>query len=63
MNQINDRDFLIKLLSEHERGGFVRLMEAINSLELQVIDANVTTFNGKVLNILRVQVRFDSKKS
>lgn len=63
MNQINDRDFLIKLLCEHERGGFVRLMEAINSLELQVLDANVTTFNGKVLNILRVQVRFDSKKS
>ncbi|ESR51616.1 hypothetical protein CICLE_v10033428mg [Citrus x clementina] len=55
VNQINDRDFLIKLLCEHERGGFVRLMEAINSLELQVIDANVTTFNGKVLNILRVQ--------
>lgn len=57
VNQIDKRDFLIKLFCEHKRGGFVKLMEAINSLELQVLDANITTLNDKVLNILRVEVR------
>lgn len=34
------------------------LMEAINSLGLKVIDANITTSNGMVLNVLKVEVRF-----
>lgn len=57
MNQINKREFLIKLYYEHKRGGFAKLMEGMDSLGLQVIDANVTTFNGKVLNIFKVKVR------
>ncbi|XVF84985.1 hypothetical protein PTKIN_Ptkin17bG0082600 [Pterospermum kingtungense] len=55
VNQINKREFLIKLYYEHNRGGFAKLMESIDYLGLQVVDANVTTFNGKVLNILKVE--------
>lgn len=33
-------------------------MDTINCLGLQVVDANISTFNGKVLNILKVEVRF-----
>ncbi|GMY26230.1 transcription factor bHLH90 [Fagus crenata] len=61
VNQIGQRDFLIKLICEQKRGGFTRFMEAINSLGLQVSDANVTTFCGKVLNILKVEANRDIK--
>lgn len=54
--QIGTRDFFVKLLCKHKKGGFMRLMEAMNSLGLQVVDANVTTHNGNVLNILKVEV-------
>ncbi|XP_034682789.1 transcription factor bHLH90 isoform X2 [Vitis riparia] len=61
---IGTREFLLKLLCEQKRGGFARLMEAINVLGLQVVDANITTFNGKVLNIFRVEANkeFQPKK-
>ncbi|KAJ9176385.1 hypothetical protein P3X46_011703 [Hevea brasiliensis] len=55
LNQIGKREFLIKLFYEHKRGGFRKLMDAIYSFGLQVVDANMTTFNGKVLNILKVE--------
>lgn len=57
VNQIGKGDFLIKFLSEQKRGGFSRLMESLNSLGVQVVDANITTFDGKVLNILKVEVK------
>ncbi|KAM7468653.1 hypothetical protein LguiB_016215 [Lonicera macranthoides] len=55
VNQIGTRCFLLKLICNQKRGGFTRLMEAINSLGLKVIDANVTTSNGMVLNVLKVE--------
>lgn len=59
VNQIGQKDCFIKLFCKQKRGGFVRLMEAIDSLGLQVVNANVTTFNGTVQNILEVEVRFN----
>ncbi|XP_030961162.1 transcription factor bHLH90 [Quercus lobata] len=61
VSQIGQRDFLIKIICEQKRGGFARFMEAIDSLGLQVADANVTTFCGQVLNILRVEANTDIK--
>lgn len=58
VNQFGQKDCFIKLFCEQKRSGFVRLMEAIDSLGLQVVNANVTTFNGTVQNILQVEVRF-----
>ncbi|KAL1102105.1 hypothetical protein V6Z11_D05G341200 [Gossypium hirsutum] len=64
VNQLTKREFLIKLYYEHKRGSFAKLMEGIDSLGLQVIDANVTTFNGKVLSMLKVEANrdFQSRK-
>lgn len=56
ISQIGTREFLLKFMYNQKRGGFLRLMEAIHSLGLQVIDANVTTCNGRVLNNLKVEV-------
>ncbi|KAF3431270.1 hypothetical protein FNV43_RR26000 [Rhamnella rubrinervis] len=55
VNQIGKKDCFIKLICKQKRGGFVRLMEAIDSLGLQVVNANVTTFDGTVQNILEVE--------
>ncbi|KAF7829356.1 Transcription factor bHLH90 [Senna tora] len=55
VNQIGRREYFIKLHYEKKRGGFARLMEAIHSFGLQVVDANIHTFDGKVLSILTVE--------
>ncbi|KAG7974812.1 hypothetical protein I3843_06G066300 [Carya illinoinensis] len=59
VNQISQRDFLIKFFCEHKRGGFTRLMESLHLLGLQVADANITTFYGNVLNVLKVEAKKD----
>ncbi|KAL0435224.1 UNVERIFIED_CONTAM: Transcription factor ABORTED MICROSPORES [Sesamum radiatum] len=56
VSQLGRKDFLLKLICNQKRGGFSRLMEAVDSLGLKVTDANVTTFNGSVLNVLQVEV-------
>lgn len=55
VSQIGTRSFLVKLLFENRRGGFTKLLEVMNSVGLQVVDANVTTFNGNALNIFQVE--------
>ncbi|KAL0538998.1 hypothetical protein IC582_023172 [Cucumis melo] len=53
--RINERDFLIKLFCKRKQGGVVSSIEAMYSLGLQVIDVNITTFGGMVLNIFHVE--------
>ncbi|KAK3041804.1 hypothetical protein RJ639_000320, partial [Escallonia herrerae] len=55
VSQIGTRDFLVKYICSKRQGGFVRLLEALNTLGLQVIDVSVTTFDGTVLNILKLE--------
>ncbi|KAL7152052.1 hypothetical protein ABFS83_04G072100 [Erythranthe nasuta] len=57
VSQLGTRDFLVKLVCKQKRGGFSRLMEAMDSLGLQVTDSNVTTFNGSVLTVLKVEAK------
>ena len=56
VSQIGTRDFLVKIICTQKRGGFLRLMQAMDSFGLQVTDANVTTSNGLVLNVLKAEV-------
>ncbi|MQL74489.1 hypothetical protein Taro_006851 [Colocasia esculenta] len=55
--QIGVNKFHLKVFCEHKRGGFVRLLEAMATLGLDVTTVNVTTSKPLVLNIFEVEKR------
>ncbi|KAJ0099220.1 hypothetical protein Patl1_22217 [Pistacia atlantica] len=50
---LDGNEFFIKVFCEHNSDGFVKLMEALNSLVLEVTNANITHFRGLVSNVFK----------
>ncbi|KAJ4962448.1 hypothetical protein NE237_022387 [Protea cynaroides] len=59
VTHIGAKEFFLRVLCEQKPGGFVRLMEAMKALGLEVVNVNVITFKKLVLNILKVEKRGD----
>ncbi|KAL9997046.1 putative transcription factor bHLH family [Helianthus debilis subsp. tardiflorus] len=57
VHEIGAREFLLKLMCSYKPGQFLRIMETVDSLGLEVIDINITTCNASVLNILNLKAK------
>lgn len=53
---IDGNEYFVKVFSEHRPGGFVKLMEALNTLGMDVVHATVTSHKGLVSNVFKVEV-------
>ncbi|XP_019432464.1 PREDICTED: transcription factor ABORTED MICROSPORES-like, partial [Lupinus angustifolius] len=52
---IDGNEYFVKVFSEHRMGGFVKLMEALNTLGMDVVHATVTSHKGLVSNVFKVE--------
>ncbi|XP_043709351.1 transcription factor ABORTED MICROSPORES-like isoform X2 [Telopea speciosissima] len=57
VTHIGAKEFFLRVFCEQKPGGFVKLMEAMNAMGLEVINVNVITFRKLVLNIFKVEKR------
>ncbi|MCD9640155.1 hypothetical protein HAX54_025298 [Datura stramonium] len=53
--QLDGNEFFVKVFREHKAGGFVRILEALNSLGLEVTNVNATRHTCLVSSIFKVQ--------
>ncbi|XP_027122062.2 transcription factor ABORTED MICROSPORES-like [Coffea arabica] len=60
VTQLDGNEFFVKVFCEHKPGGFVRLMEALNSIGLEVNNVNATRHTCLVSYIFKVE-RKDSE--
>lgn len=54
--QLEGNDFFVKVFGEQKRGGFVRLMEALSYLGLEIINVNMTSCISLVSYVFIVKV-------
>ncbi|ESQ35798.1 hypothetical protein EUTSA_v10007639mg [Eutrema salsugineum] len=59
VHEIGERDFLIRVAQEHKRDGFKRLIEAVDSCGLEIIDVNFTRLDLTVMTVLNVKANKD----
>ncbi|KAJ0043395.1 hypothetical protein Pint_19461 [Pistacia integerrima] len=52
---LDGNEFFVKVFCEHKPSGFVKLMKALNSLGMEVTNANITHFRGLVSNVFKVK--------
>ncbi|XP_010475937.1 PREDICTED: transcription factor bHLH90-like [Camelina sativa] len=59
VHEIGERDFFIRVGQEHMRGGFNRLIEAVDSCGLEIINVNFTRHDLTAMTILNVKANKD----
>ncbi|KAL0757798.1 hypothetical protein Bca101_095466 [Brassica carinata] len=55
VHETGEGDFLIRVAQEHKQDGFKRLIEAVDSCGLEIINVNVTRLDLTVMTILNVK--------
>ncbi|WJX23935.1 glucuronokinase [Trifolium repens] len=55
--QIDGNEYFLKVFCEHRPGGFVKLMEALNTLGMDVVHATVTSHKSLVSDVFKVEKR------
>ncbi|CAH2038360.1 unnamed protein product [Thlaspi arvense] len=59
VHEIGERHFLIRVAQEHKRDGFKRLLEAVDSCGLEIIDVKFTRLDITVMTLLNVKANED----
>ncbi|EPS71706.1 hypothetical protein M569_03057, partial [Genlisea aurea] len=57
--QLDRSEFFVKIFCEHKPGGFLRLMEALSSLKLEVTNVNASRHTCLVSSTFKVEQRSD----
>lgn len=57
VSKIDGQLFSLRIFCEKRPGVFVKLMQALDVLGLEVLHANITTFRGLVLNVFNAETR------
>ncbi|KAE8787147.1 Transcription factor ABORTED MICROSPORES [Hordeum vulgare] len=57
VRQVEGKEFFLQVLCSHKSGRFVRIMDEIAALGLQITSINVTSYNKLVLNVFRAVMK------